>query len=96
MVRRNNECVKLCAKLMLNGSNSSCCKNLTHVSQYFKTNKYDIISSIKTFPGLLDDKLNSMYSEADLINTGNIKDLLLMREVKNTRFRIDINFMCTN
>ena len=52
-----------------------------------------------TFSELLDDKINSMYSEANFIKTGNIKDLLTQREVKNTRFSIFnfmLEYMCSN
>ena len=62
---------------MLNGSNPSCCKNLNTCNIIcFNINKYDI-NYIITLLVLLDDKINSMYSEADLINTGPgiIKDL---------------------
>jgi hypothetical protein len=81
-----NEIVNLCYKLMLDGSNSVSCKNLNLISNTFNINRLDIQRSqhVKSV-----NVIQNLSSDTDFIVIGNIKDLLYLRDIRSSCFKVD-------
>ena len=100
LVKSENKCLFLCAKLMLNGSSSAASNNVNLICDKLKCKKYDV----ENMPNVCFKKIftvvRDLYNENDLQQCGNIKDLLTIRDKNNTKLtysEIDtlLNFFCT-
>ena len=101
VINSDNECVTLCGKLALNGSNSSVCNNLSLISHVFKCNRYEIGSRKLSQNKYISNFMGEYYSLRELQVVGSIRDLLYIRDIKCTQFNEnELNhllwFMCTN
>ena len=101
LIKSENKCISLCARLMFNGSSSAASNNVNLICDKLKCSKYDI----ETIPNPCYKKLSAivrdLYNENDLQQCGNIKDILTIRDKNNTRLsysEIDtlLNFFCTD
>ena len=97
MSASTNLCVKLCTKLVINGSCSNISRTLNHI--IYRTNvsmkvmcntKCQLLKAVRDY---------NTINEDDIKHVGNIKDLLSMRVFKNgfTAREINtmLNFVCT-
>ena len=97
MSASTNLCVKLCTKLVLNGSCSNISKTLNHIIYHTNVSmKVMYNTNCQLLKAVRD---HNTSNEEDLKHVGNIKDLLSMRVFKNgfTAGEIDamLNFVCT-
>ena len=97
MSASTNLCVKLCTKLVINGSCSNISKTLNHII-YHTNVSMKVICNTKC-QLLKAERDHNTINEEDLKHVGNIKDLLSMRVFKNgfTTGEINamLNFVCT-
>ena len=92
-----NESVKLCGKLLIEGSNSVCCRNLNYIAHFFNVNKSVMITNVNNMHPLIENKLQSLYCDSDFVNAGNIRDLLCLNDPNFNDSEIDdmIQSLCT-
>ena len=91
-LNRNNQCVKLCVNLALNGSNSNVCKNMNQISCDNKCDEYR---------GLMNKDCHYNLNILELSNCVNIVDSLYIRQKHSTNFTlVEINqlieYFCTS
>ena len=93
----SNLCVKLCTKLVINGSCSNISKTLNHIIYHTNVSMKVMCNTKCQLLKAVRDHNN--INEEDLKHVGNIKDLLSMRVFKNgfTAGEINamLNFVCT-
>ena len=96
----SNNCMKLCHKLILQGSNSTVCNNLNHISGILACDRNKITVHKDYFYLKLSVYLNNLYTENDFTKTNMIKDVLYTRDLNDTILNIQelnfiINLLCT-
>ena len=87
-----NLCVKLCTKLVINGSSSYISKTLNHIIYHTNVSmkivcnsKFQLLKAVRYHENTI--------TEEDLKHVGNIKDLLYIRIFKNKFTAEEINAM---
>ena len=89
-----NKILSICGQLVLEGSNSSLCKNINLVCNKLNINKYQLSNSIECLSSAMHNYISKLYTDYHFFVTSNIKDLLQLRNVKNSRFsNTELNFM---
>ena len=96
MSASTNLCVKLCTKLVINGS-SNISKTLNHIIYHTNVSmKVMCHTKCQLLKAMRD---HNTINEEDLKHAGNIKDLLSMRVIKNGftagEIKTILNFVCT-
>ena len=83
----NNVLVKMCCNLAINGSGSSISNNINVISEYLLCNRKTVWGNPSAFKSIVDDYVDNIYTLDDLLNIGNIKDLLFIRDARCTMFK---------
>lgn len=94
----NNNNISFCTKLMLNGSNSVINNNLTHICNFLNINRCQLLISCSYSQCnlLFKNKVSLLTKEDDKVTSGNIRDLLFLRDSKVSNFTYDeLNTMIT-
>ena len=92
--------MKLCYKLILQGSNSTVCNNLNHISGILACDRNKITVKHDYFYLKLSVYLDNLYTENDYTKTNMIKDVWYTRDLNDTILNIEefnflINLLCT-
>ena len=83
----NNVLVKMCCNLAINGSGSSVSNNINVVTEFFQCNRNTVWAMPSVFKSVVDNYVDKIYMLDDLLNIGNIKDLLFIRDTRYTLFK---------
>ena len=76
--------------ILYNGSGSSVSNNINVVTEFFQCNNntvWAMISIFKSVVDIVDNYVDKIYILDDLLNIGNIEDLLFIRDTRYTLFK---------
>ena len=73
--------------IAINGSGSSVSNNINVVTEFFQCNRNTVWAMPSVFKSVLDNYIDNIYLSDDLLNIGNIKDLLFIRDTRCTLFK---------
>ena len=74
----------MCCNLAINGSALSVSNNINVVTEIFPCNRNTVWAMPSVFKSVEDNYVDNIYILDDLLNIGNIKDLLFIRDTRNT------------
>ena len=82
-----NILVNVCGKLAISGSGSNVSSNINVVSESLQCNRNMVWFRPSVFKNVLNRYVDNLYTSDDLLNIGNIRDLLFMRDARCTAFK---------
>ena len=86
----SNPILRLCSKLVFNGSNSDVCKSLNFILWKYGIADFKVKEiTYFTVRNIINGFVGNNYSEEDYLCVSNIKDLLVLRENKQNNFSND-------
>ena len=77
----------MCCNLAINGSGSSVSNTINVVTEFFQCNRNTVWAMRSVYKSVVDNYVDNIYILDDLLNIGNIKDLLFIRDTRNTLFK---------